>query len=140
MNRYPLWKYLIVAFALVIGFIYTLPNFFGESPAVQVSSTKATIKVDANTLNLVTKTLNDAGVESNGTFLDSNGVKIRLKNTDTQLKAKDLLEKQFNPDPSDPKYVVALNLLSSSPQWLTSLGALPMYLGLDLRGGVYFLL
>ena len=140
MNRYPLWKYLIVAFALVIGFIYTLPNFFGESPAVQVSSTKATIKVDANTLDLVTKTLNDAGIESNGTFLDSNGVKIRLKNTDTQLKAKDLLEKQFNPDPSDPKYVVALNLLSSSPQWLTSLGALPMYLGLDLRGGVHFLL
>ena len=140
MNRYPLWKYLIVAFALVIGFIYTLPNFFGESPAVQVSSTKATIKVDANTLNLVTKTLNDAGVESNGTFLDSNGVKVRLKDTDSQLKAKDLLEKQFNPDPSDPKYVVALNLLSSSPQWLTSLGALPMYLGLDLRGGVHFLL
>ena len=140
MNRYPLWKYLIVAFALVIGFIYTLPNFFGESPAVQVSSTKATIKVDANTLDLVTKTLNDAGIESNGTFLDSNGVKVRLKDTDTQLKAKDLLEKQFNPDPSDPKYVVALNLLSSSPQWLTSLGALPMYLGLDLRGGVHFLL
>ena len=140
MNRYPLWKYLIVAFALVIGFIYTLPNFFGESPAVQVSSTKATIKVDANTLDLVTKTLNDAGIESNGTFLDSNGVKVRLKDTDTQLKAKDLLEKQFNPDPSDPKYVVALNLLSSSPQWLTSLGALPMYLGPDLRGGVHFLL
>lgn len=140
MNRYPLWKYLIVAFALVIGFIYTLPNFFGESPAVQVSSTKATIKVDANTLDLVTKTLNDAGIGSNGTFLDSNGVKVRLKDTDTQLKAKDLLEKQFNPDPSDPKYVIALNLLSSSPQWLTSLGALPMYLGLDLRGGVHFLL
>ena len=140
MNRYPLWKYLIVAFALVIGFIYTLPNFFGESPAVQVSSTKATLKVDANTQALVSKTLSDAGVESNGTFLDSNGVKVRLKDTDTQLKAKDLLEKQFNPDPSDPKYVVALNLLSSSPQWLTNLGALPRYLGLDLRGGVHFLL
>ncbi len=140
MNRYPLWKYLIVAFALVIGFIYTLPNFFGEAPAVQVSSAKATLKVDANTLDLVSKTLSDAGIENNGTFLDTNGVKVRLKDTDTQLKAKDVLEKQFNPDPSDPKYVIALNLLSSSPQWLTSLGALPMYLGLDLRGGVHFLL
>ena len=140
MNRYPLWKYLIVAFALVIGFIYTLPNFFGEAPAVQVSSAKATIKVDTNTLGLVSKTLSDAGIENNGAFLDTNGVKVRLKDTDTQLKAKDVLEKQFNPDASDPKYVIALNLLSSSPQWLTSLGALPMYLGLDLRGGVHFLL
>ena len=140
MNRYPLWKYLIVAFALVIGLVYTLPNFFGEAPAVQVSSAKATIKVDTNTLGLVSKTLSDAGIENNGAFLDTNGVKVRLKDTDTQLKAKDVLEKQFNPDPSDPKYVIALNLLSSSPQWLTSLGALPMYLGLDLRGGVHFLL
>jgi len=140
MNRYPLWKYVIVAFALVIGFIYTLPNFFGESPAVQVSSAKATLKVDAKTLDRVVSTLKEAGVEGNGTFLDNNGVKVRLKDTDTQLKAKDLLEKQFNPDASDPQYVVALNLLSSSPQWLTRLGALPMYLGLDLRGGVHFLL
>ncbi len=140
MNRYPLWKYLIVAFALVIGLVYTLPNFFGEAPAVQVSSAKATIKVDTNTLGLVSKTLSDAGIENNGAFLDTNGVKVRLKDTDTQLKAKDVLEKQFNPDASDPKYVIALNLLSSSPQWLTSLGALPMYLGLDLRGGVHFLL
>ncbi len=140
MNRYPLWKYLIVAFALVIGFIYTLPNFFGESPAVQVSSAKATLKVDTKTLERVESTLKSAGVDSNGTFLDTNGVKVRLKDTDTQLKAKDLLEKQFNPNAADPQYVVALNLLSSSPQWLTNLGALPMYLGLDLRGGVHFLL
>ncbi|WP_301103438.1 protein translocase subunit SecD [Propionivibrio sp.] len=140
MNRYPLWKYLIVAFALLFGFIYTLPNFFGESPAVQVSSAKATLKVDAKTLERVVATLKQANVESSGTFLDTNGVKVRLNDTDTQLKAKDLLEKQFNPDASDPQYVVALNLLSSSPQWLTSMGALPMYLGLDLRGGVHFLL
>ena len=140
MNRYPLWKYIIVAFALVIGFIYTLPNFFGESPAVQVSSTKATLKVDLKTLERVEATLKTAGVETNGAFLDTNGVKVRLKDTDTQLKAKDLLEKQFNPDATDAQYVVALNLLSSSPQWLTNLHALPMYLGLDLRGGVHFLL
>ena len=140
MNRYPLWKYITVVVALLIGFIYTLPNFFGESPAVQVSSAKATLKVDTKTLDRVESTLKTASVESNGTFLDTNGVKVRLKDTDTQLKVKDLLEKQFNPDPSDPQYVVALNLLSSSPQWLTNMGALPMYLGLDLRGGVHFLL
>ena len=140
MNRYPLWKYVIVAFALVFGFIYTLPNFFGESPAVQVSSAKATLKVDAKTLERVEATLKQANVDSNGTFLDTTGVKVRLKDTDTQLKARDLLEKQFNPDATDPQYVVALNLLSSSPQWLTNMGALPMYLGLDLRGGVHFLL
>lgn len=140
MNRYPLWKYAVVAISLLIGLIYTLPNFFGESPAVQVSSGKPTLKVDTKTLERVESTLKTAGVDVNGAFLDTNGVKVRLKNTDTQLKAKDILEKQFNPDPSDPQYVVALNLLSASPQWLTSLHALPMYLGLDLRGGVHFLL
>ena len=140
MNRYPLWKYIVVVVALLIGFIYTLPNFFGESPAVQVSSAKATIKVDTATLDRVETTLKSAGVTTSGIFLDTTGVKVRLENTDTQLKAKDLLEKQFNPNPADPQYVVALNLLSSSPRWLTNLGALPMYLGLDLRGGVHFLL
>ncbi len=140
MNRYPLWKYILVVVALLFGLIYTLPNFFGESPAVQVSSTKATLKVDTKTLERVEATLKTAGVDINGTFLDTTGVKVRLKDTDSQLKAKDLLEKQFNPDASDPQYVVALNLLSSSPQWLTNLNALPMYLGLDLRGGVHFLL
>ncbi|HNJ76407.1 MAG TPA: protein translocase subunit SecD, partial [Azospira sp.] len=140
MNRYPLWKYITVAVALVIGFIYTLPNFFGESPAVQVSSVKATIKVDPKTLDRVETTLKTAGVVHDGIFLDANGVKVRLKDTDTQLKAKDLLEKQFNPDAQDPQYVIALNLLSASPKWLTGMHALPMYLGLDLRGGVHFLL
>ena len=140
MNRYPLWKYITVVLALVIGLIYTLPNFFGESPAVQVSSAKATLKVDSSTLDRVASTLKEAGIENKGMTLDSNGVKVRLIDTDTQLKAKDLLEKQFNPDPGNPAYVVALNLLSSSPQWLSNLGALPMYLGLDLRGGVHFLL
>ena len=89
MNRYPLWKYILVACALVIGFIYTLPNFFGESPAVQVSSARATLKVDLKTLERVESTLKTAGIESKGTFLDTNGVKVRLQDTDTQLKAKD---------------------------------------------------
>ena len=140
MNRYPLWKYVLVAIALVLGLVYTLPNFFGESPAVQVSSAKATLKVDDKTRERVASTLRSASIENSGIFLDSNGVKVRLLNADSQLQTKDLLEKQFNPDPTDPQYVVALNLLSSSPQWLTNLHALPMYLGLDLRGGVHFLL
>ncbi len=140
MNRYPLWKYVTVALALLFGLIYTLPNFFGESPAVQVSSAKATLKIDEKARERVASTLQLAGIENTGIFLDSNGVKVRLRTPDSQLQAKDLLEKQFNPDPGDPQYVVALNLLSSSPQWLTNLHALPMYLGLDLRGGVHFLL
>ena len=140
MNRYPLWKYVTVAIALVLGFIYTLPNFFGESPAVQVSSAKATLKVDQKTEARVEETLKAAGIAHDGIQLDFNGVKTRFKDTDTQLKAKDILEKAFNPDATDPQYVVALNLLAASPQWLTSLNALPMYLGLDLRGGVHFLL
>jgi preprotein translocase subunit SecD len=140
MNRYPLWKYSIVAIALVLGFIYTLPNFFGESPAVQVSSAKATLKTDAKTQARVEEVLKAAAIVDDGIQLDTNGVKVRFLDTDTQLKAKDALEKAFNPDPTDPQYVVALNLLAASPHWLTSLHALPMYLGLDLRGGVHFLL
>ncbi|UCV29364.1 protein translocase subunit SecD [Ferribacterium limneticum] len=140
MNRYPLWKYITIAIALVMGFVYTLPNFFGESPAVQVSSAKATIKVDDKAKARVEDSLKAAGITHDGMQLDFNGVKTRFKDTDTQLKAKDALEKAFNPDAADPQYVVALNLLAASPQWLTSLGALPMYLGLDLRGGVHFLL
>ncbi|WP_374327163.1 protein translocase subunit SecD [Azonexus sp.] len=140
MNRYPLWKYVTVAIALVFGFIYTLPNFFGESPAVQVSSAKVTLKIDAATQARVEDALRTAGIVHDGVQLDNVGVKVRFKDTDTQLKAKDAIERAFNPDAADAQYVVALNLLSASPQWLTSLHALPMYLGLDLRGGVHFLL
>lgn len=140
MNRYPLWKYITVAVALLIGFLYTLPNFFGEAPAVQVSSNRATLKVDAASLPRIEAILAAAQVAPDGIFVESNGIKVRLKDTDAQLKAKDALEKALNPDPANPDYVVALNLLTASPKWLTDIGALPMYLGLDLRGGVHFLL
>ncbi len=140
MNRYPLWKYIIVAASLVLGFIYTLPNFYGESPAVQVSSAKATLRVDERTRSRVEEALKSAGIAHDGLQLDNVGVKARFTSTDIQLQAKDVLEKTFNPDAADPQYVVALNLLSASPRWLTALHALPMYLGLDLRGGVHFLL
>jgi len=135
MNRYPAWKYVLIAVAIVIGFVYTLPNFFPEVPAVQVSTSKATVKVDAGTLATVENTLKEAGVAHRGATVDATGVKVRLADTDTQLKAKDVLQKRLGDD-----YIVALNLISSSPQWLASIGALPMYLGLDLRGGVHFLL
>jgi preprotein translocase subunit SecD len=135
MNRYPAWKYVLIAAAIVIGFVYTLPNFFPEVPAVQVSTSKATVKVDAGTLATVESTLKDAGIANRGATVDATGVKVRLADTDTQLKAKDVLQKRLGDD-----YIVALNLISSSPQWLASIGALPMYLGLDLRGGVHFLL
>ena len=140
MNRYPLWKYIIVAVALVLGLLYTLPNFYGESPAVQISSSKATIKIDEKTEAQAKAALELAGIAHQGIQLDSNGVKIRFADEGVQLKARDTLEKAFNPDAKDAKYVVALNLLSSSPNWLRGIGALPMYLGLDLRGGVHFLL
>lgn len=140
MNRYPLWKYIVVAIALVIGVLYTLPNFFGETPAVQVSPIRATLKSDDKLLQQVSAALDKNGISSAGAFLDTNGVKVRLPDTDTQLKARDVLEHAFNPKADNAQYVVALNLLSASPKWLTAIHALPMYLGLDLRGGVHFLL
>ena len=140
MNRYPLWKNATVLIALVLGLLYTLPNFFGEAPAVQVSSVKATIKVDTALLGRVEDALKAAGIANTGLHADPQSIRVRLADTDTQLKARDVVEKALNPDPADASYSVALNLVSNSPNWLTSLHALPMYLGLDLRGGVHFLL
>ncbi|MGH8750289.1 MAG: SecDF P1 head subdomain-containing protein, partial [Burkholderiales bacterium] len=135
MNRYPLWKYLVIGIALLLGFFYTLPNLFGENPAVQILPAKSALKVDTALLARVEEALVQANVSAQGAFLDVNTIKVRFADTDTQLKAKDLLQAKLGDD-----YVVALNLLSSSPKWLSSIGALPMYLGLDLRGGVHFLL
>ena len=140
MNRYPLWKNLLIGLVLICGLLYTLPNFFGEVPAVQVSSAKATLKIDTAMEAQIEGILQRANLVHTGIFSDANSVRARFDNTDTQLQAKDAIERTLNPDPADPSYVVALNLLSASPNWLTSLGALPMYLGLDLRGGVHFLL
>ncbi|MFT4172231.1 MAG: protein translocase subunit SecD [Rhodocyclaceae bacterium] len=140
MNRYPLWKNLLVVIVLIFGLIYTLPNFYGEVPAVQVSPARSTLKADAALEARVIDTLKTAGIANTGLLRDESGLRVRLDDTDTQLKAKDAIERALNPDPTSPSYVVALNLLSASPQWLTSIRALPMYLGLDLRGGVHFLL
>ncbi|CAM5290893.1 protein translocase subunit SecD [Eoetvoesiella caeni] len=144
MNRYPLWKYITVLAALVIGLLYTLPNFFGESPAVQIAGAKTAVKVDNQTLEKVEGVLKSNNIDATGAYFEMNGpvgtVRVRFATPDIQLKAKDLIEKALNPDPSDPGYTVALNLLPASPNWLSALGAHPMYLGLDLRGGVHFLL
>ena len=146
MNRYPLWKYILIVVVLAIAAIYTLPNFYGESPAVQVSPGKATTKVTENTLKSVEDALKAAKIEPNGVFFEQgaqqNSIRVRFAPTegDLQLRSRDIIEKLLNPDPADPAYVVALNLVPNTPQWLLSLNALPMYLGLDLRGGVHFLL
>ena len=139
MNRYPFWKYALIGIALVVGVLYTLPNFFPEVPAVQVSTSKANVKIDASTLQKVEEVLKAANIAYRGESVDATGVKIRFDDLDTQVKAKDVLQAKLNPDPSNPNYIVALNLLSSTPRWLVAIGALPMYLGLDLRGGVHFL-
>ena len=140
MNRYPAWKYAIMVVVVLIAALYTLPNFFGEAPAVQVSSSKAIVKVDTTTLAKVEQALKDASITPDAVTLEANSIKVRFSDTDTQLKAKDAVQKALIADPEDPSYVVALNLLSRSPAWLTSLHAFPMYLGLDLRGGVHFML
>ncbi|MGA8515815.1 MAG: protein translocase subunit SecD, partial [Burkholderiaceae bacterium] len=140
MNRYALWKYMVIAAVLAISALYTLPNFFGEAPAVQVSSGKATVKVDSTTQERVQEALRAANLSPDIITFDGNSIKARFKDTDEQLKAKDAIQKALIPDASNPSYVVALNLVSRSPKWLSTLRAFPMYLGLDLRGGVHFML
>jgi preprotein translocase subunit SecD len=144
MNRYPLWKYILILIALIFGGLYTAPNFFGESPAVQISSAKSTVKIDEGMKTRVEQALQQAGLNNTGIFYDFNGmqgsVRARFADTDAQFKAKDVLEKTLNTEPGNPTYTVAFNLLPNTPKWLQSLNALPMYLGLDLRGGVHFLM
>ena len=140
MNRYPVWKYAIIVIVLLAGLVYALPNFFGEAPAVQVSAAKSTAKVDAATQTRVQEALKAADLAPVLLTLDATSVRARFASTDDQLKARDLLQHALVPDPSDPGYVVALNLVSRSPTWLAALHAYPMYLGLDLRGGVHFML
>ena len=146
MNRYPIWKYVLIAVILIVGLVYTLPNFYGESPAVQVSPGMATAKVTENTLKTVEDALKAAQISPNGVFFEQgaqqNSIRVRFAPTEgeLQLRSKEVIDKALNPDPKDPTYIVALNLVPNTPQWLLSINALPMYLGLDLRGGVHFLL
>ncbi len=135
MNRYPLWKYILVLTILLLGLVYSMPNIFGESPAVQITTAKATTKLDPAVLGKVEDTLKQENIKVDAIFMDSTGVKVRFADADTQIKAKDVLKNNLGKD-----YVIALNLISRSPTWLSNIHARPMYLGLDLRGGVHFLL
>ena len=136
----------MIAVILIVAAVYTLPNFYGESPAVQVSPGKATVKVTEQTLKTVEDALAAAQIKPNGVFFEQgaqqNSVRVRFAPTDgeLQLRSRDVLEKALNPDPADPSYIVALNIVPNTPTWLLKINALPMYLGLDLRGGVHFLL
>ena len=144
MNRYPLWKYILIVVAVLLGALFTAPNYFGQSPAVQVTSGKSTVKMSSDMKAKVEEVLKGAGIANNGIAFDGTGtyasVRARFTDPDTQFRAKSVLEKGLNTDPADPTYLVALNLQSDTPKWMQALHALPMYLGLDLRGGVHFLM
>jgi preprotein translocase subunit SecD len=144
MNRYPLWKYILIVVAILLGALYTAPNYYGESPAVQVTSGKSTVKMSSAMTAKVEEVLKGANIAYNGIAFDGTGtyasVRARFADPDTQFRAKSVLEKGLNADPADPTYLVALNLQKDTPKWMQALHALPMYLGLDLRGGVHFLM
>jgi preprotein translocase subunit SecD len=144
MNRYPIWKYIIIAVVVLLGALYTAPNYMGESPALQVTSGKSTVKVGSDIVARVEQLLAEAKVPTSGVTYDagtsSASVRARFADIDTQFKAKLALEKGLNADPEDPAYIVTSNLMANTPAWMQKLGAHPMYLGLDLRGGVHFLM
>src|SRR3954470_9249736 len=135
MNKYPWWKYAIIVVAVVVSLLYASPNLFGEVPAVQVSGTRAEQKVDETIKGNVDAALKAANLQPTGEELLEGSLQIRFADTDAQLKARDAVQGKV-----PAGYVVALNLVPNTPKWMQSLGAKPMYLGLDLRGGVHFLL
>ncbi len=133
-TRYPLWKYLLIASILLVGCLYAMPNLFGEDPALQVSSTRGA-KVDGATESRIKVMLQEAGLAMRGTELSPGNLLVRFSDTEAQLKAQDLVKRELGDD-----YIVALNLAPTTPGWLRAINAKPMYLGLDLRGGVHFLM
>ena len=133
MNRYPLWKYLLIAFTIILGIVYTLPNLFGETPAVQISTNRQSIVINEQTEARISSALQTANIPTDGMFIAGNSLKVRFKDTENQLKARDVIEKTLGEG-----YITALNLLADSPEWMSKINANPMFLGLDLRGGVHF--
>ncbi|NIA55729.1 protein translocase subunit SecD [Massilia sp. TW-1] len=144
MNRYPLWKYILILVAVLVGLLYTAPNYFGDSPALQVTTSKATVKVNSDTVGKVADALKREGIPADVVSLegagDSASVRARFATPDAQFKAKAALERDLNRDPTDPDYIVTVNLVKNTPAWMQALHAKPLNLGLDLRGGVHFLL
>ncbi len=137
LNKYPLWKYLLILAVLAIGFIYSAPNLYPDDPAIQVSGASTALQINQADLDRVSKALTDAGIGVKSASLGKEGKAglLRLQDKADQLPAKDVVRKALGDD-----YVVALNLAPTTPQWLRNLGASPMKLGLDLSGGVHFLL
>jgi preprotein translocase subunit SecD len=144
MNRYPLWKYILIVVAVLLGLLYTAPNYFVDSPALQVTTSKATVKVNSDTVSQVADALKRDGIPPEAVSLEGSGdtsaVRARFATTDAQFKAKLALERDLNRDPTDPDYIVTVGLAKNTPMWMQTLGAQAMNLGLDLRGGVHFLL
>ena len=145
MNRYPLWKYVVIGVALVLGLLYTVPTFFGTTQAVQVSAAKATVKVEANVKDKVAQVLGAQNIPYTGLYFEQTAqglgmVKVRINGVDAQAKAKQALDTALNTDPKAPAYTLASSTVSAAPDWMSALGAKPVSLGLDLRGGVHFLL
>ncbi|EGR0411259.1 protein translocase subunit SecD [Vibrio cholerae] len=134
LNRYPLWKYLMVVFTIAIAALYALPNIYGEDPAIQITGARGA-SVDMSTLDAVTSALDKAQLSKKSIALENGSILVRFNDTDTQISARDIISEALGNDK-----IVALNLAASTPDWLESIGAAPMKLGLDLRGGVHFLM
>jgi len=135
MNHSARWKYLLILTTILLSIIFVMPNFYGESPAVQIMPIKSGEKIDTSLLQLIETALEKAQLKNTGLILEKFNIKVKFKTAEEQLKAKSIIQNSLG-----DKYVVALNLISNSPHWLSDMGALPMYLGLDLRGGVHFLM
>ncbi len=135
LNHYPLWKYLLIAIVITVSAFYALPNTYGEDPALQIAASARGVEVDDKTLNRIAKKFDSEGIKYRNAKFSSTGLLFRFNNKDDQEKAKKIAEKELGDD-----YAVALNLATATPQWLLDMNAEPMYLGLDLRGGVYFLM
>ena len=144
MNRYPLWKYILILVTVLVGLLYTAPNYFVDSPALQVTTSKATVKVNSDTVTRVAEALKRDGIPVEAVALEGSGdrsaVRARFATPDIQFKAKTALERDLNRDPADPDYIVTVNLVKNTPAWMQAINAKPLNLGLDLRGGVHFLL
>ncbi|PZR43907.1 MAG: protein translocase subunit SecD, partial [Ectopseudomonas oleovorans] len=137
LNKYPLWKYLLILSVLAIGLVYSIPNLYPDDPAIQISGASSALSIEQADVDRASKALQDAGIAVKAASIDERGRAglIRLTKQDDQLPAKDIVRRALGDD-----YVVALNLAQTTPDWLRSLGASPMKLGLDLSGGVHFLL
>jgi preprotein translocase subunit SecD len=144
MNRYPIWKYALILVTVLLGLLYTAPNYFVDSPALQITTGKQTVHINSGTTTQVADALKREGIAAEDVVLesagDSSAVRARFATPDAQFRAKSALERDLNRDPTDPDYIVTVNLAKNTPLWMQKLGAQPMNLGLDLRGGVHFML